>query len=346
MTDGLNIISLFSGLGGLDLGLKAAGHQIIIQIENDPYCIETLTKNWNQTPIIPEDITKVSGSEIISEGNINIKEIDLIVGGPSCQPFSRSNEGKRRGIKDGRGLMIFEFARIIEELRPKAFIMENVAGLISSNRGEDFKKLVEIFTLKLRYDIKYKILNAADYGVAQKRKRLFIIGFREREDFTFPLPTHGNNKRPYVGVNKVIGDLDDGIIFDSSESIGGKYGHLINEIPPGKNYLHFTEEAGHPNPIFKNRSRFWPFLLKLDPEQPSTTIQAQPWNSVGPFHWNNRRLTLAEIKRIQGISDDYYISGNNMNNQNIYNSPAWMQVGNAVPPKLGEVIGQCVAKQI
>ncbi|MFH1590948.1 MAG: DNA cytosine methyltransferase [archaeon] len=345
MSNKLNAVSLFSGLGGLDLGLTAAGYKVIVHIDNDPYCVDSLKKNWKRTPVISEDIVSISGKDILKATKLSKKDIDLIAGGPSCQPFSRSNEGKRKGTKDARGLMIFEFARIVKELRPKAFIMENVAGLMSSNKGKDFKKLMTHFKSKLKYHVHYKVLNAADYGVAQKRKRLFIVGFRKKTDFEFPVPTHGTVDTPYVAVRDVIGDLDDKIVHDAAIGIGGKYGHLINDVPPGKNYIFFTQEAKYPTPLFKDRSKFWTFLLKLHPEEPSTTIQAQPWNSVGPFHWNNRRLSLSEIKRIQGIPDNYYIAGERGKGSE-YGSPAWMQVGNAVPPKLGEVVSGSVSAHI
>lgn len=338
----LNVISLFSGMGGMDLGLKKAGYKIVVHVDNDPYCAETLKKNWKKTPIICKDIATLKSDEILKKAKIRKKDVDIIAGGPSCQPFSRSNEGKRKGTKDARGLMIFEFARIVDEIQPKAFIMENVAGLLSSNRGKDFQKLLSHYK-KIRYNVFYKVLNAADFGVAQKRRRLFLVGFKKNANFKFPIPTHGNGLKPFVTVKEVIGDLDDGNVHDGAISIGGKHGHLINKIPPGINYIYYTSEFGNKHILFKDRSKFWTFLLKLDPNEPSTTIQAQPWNSVGPFHWNNRRLTLDEIKRIQGIPDSYFISGIR-GNGNEYGSNAWMQIGNAVPPKLAEAVGKQIKK--
>ncbi|MFH1325367.1 MAG: DNA cytosine methyltransferase, partial [archaeon] len=150
---------------------------------------------------------------------------------------------------------------------------------------------------------------------------------------------------PFVMSKEVIGDLDEKIKHDSKKTIGGKHGHLLNKIPPGKNYIYYTKAGGCKKPLFKDVSKFWTFLLKLDPNQPSTTIQAQPWNSVGPFHWNNRQLTLLEIKRIQGIPDKYFVSGEK-GVRDEYASPAWMQIGDAVPPKLAEVVGKQVIKYL
>lgn len=339
-------ISLFSGMGAMDIGLKWAGFNTRVFVDNDPFCITTLQRNWSSTPVIGLDISDLSGNEILKAAGLKKSEVDIVAGGPSCQPFSRSNEGKRKGTKDARGLMIFEFARVVGEIRPKAFLMENVAGLMSSNNGKDFRKLISKFK-GLKYDVHFRVLNAADYGVPQKRKRLFIVGFRKKTNFQFPQPTHGNRDwlKPFVTSGEALKKLDDGVVYDAGDTIGGKHGHLINEIPPGMNYIYYTREYGSKNVLFGDRSKFWTFLLKLDPRQPSTTIQAQPWNSVGPFHWNNRRLTLREIKRLQGIPDRYYVSGVE-GNEDEYGSPSWMQVGNAVPPKLAEVVGKQIGRFI
>ncbi|MEA2033619.1 MAG: DNA cytosine methyltransferase [Euryarchaeota archaeon] len=342
----LKAISLFSGMGGLDLGLKAAGFKICAQVDNNPYCVETLKINWPTVPVIDNDISTISGKYILQKAGLKKNEVDLVAGGPSCQPFSRSNEGKRKGTKDARGLMVFEFERLVKGLRPKAFIMENVAGLVSSNGGKDLEKILWNYD-RLDYHVFHRVLNAAEHGVPQKRKRLFFVGFREEVDFVFPEKTHGNGGKlkPVVTSGEVLRDLDDGVVYDAKTKIGGKYGYLINDIPPGMNYIYYTKEYDPKNALFKDRSKFWTFLLKLDPEQPSTTIQAQPWSSVGPFHWRNRRLTLNEIKRLQGTLDNYIVSGIR-GNGNEYGSPAWMQIGNAVPPKLGEVVGRQVATHL
>lgn len=338
----LKAISLFSGMGGLDLGLKAAGFRIYAQIDNDPYCVGTLKINWLNVPIIEEDISTLSGDDILRAG-IKKAEVDLVAGGPSCQAFSRSNEGKRKGTKDARGKMVFEFERIIGEIKPRAFIMENVPGLVSSDGGNDFKKILLNYA-KLKYHVFWSVINAVEYGIPQKRKRLFLVGFKEKINFSFPKKTHGNDDKlePFATSGEVLSDLDDGVTHDGKTTIGGKYGYLLNDIPPGMNYLHYTKRHNPQKSLFNDRSKFWTFLLKLDPEQPATTIQAQPWSSVGPFHWRNRRLTLNEIKRLQGIPDSYVVSGVR-GNGNEYCSPAWIQVGNAVPPMLGEVIGNQVA---
>jgi DNA (cytosine-5)-methyltransferase 1 len=168
------------------------------------------------------------------------------------------------------------------------------------------------------------------------------MGSLEREP-EFPTPTHSGPHETrknwdtslgaHVTTGEAIGDLsarDD--LREPNEEVNGRYGHLLPDIPPGDNYLFYTQKRGHPTPLFKWRSRFWSFLLKLDPLQPSPTIQAQPGPYVGPFHWQNRRLRLPEIKRLQTFPDDYEIVGSRRSAQ--------MQIGNAVPPLLAEQIAR------
>jgi DNA (cytosine-5)-methyltransferase 1 len=139
-----------------------------------------------------------------------------------------------------------------------------------------------------------------------------------------------------VSTGEVIGDLAGRTdLAETEEVVAGKYGHLLSDIPPGDNYLHYTEKRGHPAPLFGWRKRYWSFLLKLDPHQPSPTIQAQPGPYVGPFHWDNRRLRLTEIKRLQTFPDDWIIIGSRRSAQ--------VQVGNAVPPLFAEAIARSVA---
>lgn len=337
-------ISLFSGMGGLDLGVKKAGFKIALQVDIDKYCIKTLEKNWKHIPKVQADISKVSGRNLLKMAKLSSRKVDLVVGGPSCQPFSRSNEGKRLGMKDKRGKLVIEFSRLIGELRPRAFLMENVAGLLSSNKGKDFKKLLRSFR-RQGYYVTYELINSAAYGLPQKRVRLFIVGFSKKTEFKFPKQTHGNDNSliPFVNSGEVIGDLDEQIYYDGKKTIGGKYGHLLNKIPPGMNYLYYTERFNRKNIIFKNRSKFWTFLLKLDPEQPSPTIQARPGSFVGPFHWNNRRLTIKEIKRLQGIRDSYQVYGEDEKRSSTI---AWNQVGNSVPPPIAYIITKGIRDQL
>ena len=328
----------------MDLGFQRAGMKIVLETDNDPHCIETLRANQVSKNVLPANLLQIDGASLVRRAGLRRGDVDVVLGGPSCQPFSRSNEGRRKGIKDPRGRLVFEFSRIIRELRPKAFVMENVRGLVSSNGGRDLQLLDRRFR-KMGYRVNSFVLNAADYGVPQSRHRLFIVGLNDGVVPAPPEPTHGPKDSPrkgleaHIATGEAIGKLDDGVNQKGAKTIGGMYGHLVDAIPPGMNYLYYTPRYPRNKPIFKWRSRFWTFLLKMDPKRPSHTIQATPGPYVGPFHWRNRRLTLNEIKRLQGLPASWKVSGES---QPEYASAAWQQVGNAVPPTLATAVAVSV----
>ena len=162
----------------------------------------------------------------------------------------------------------------------------------------------------------------------------------------YPNPTHGDpaklkqgvkSLKAWVNCGDILSDIDYDLPEDEKMQAGSKHKSLLQLVPPGDNYLFFTEERGHPNPIFKWRSRYWSFLLKLSPDRPSWTIQASHSNNMGPFHWKNRFLRIQEIKRIQTFDDNYELSGTFKDQ--------WRQIGNAVPPKLAEIFGKHIKTQ-
>jgi DNA (cytosine-5)-methyltransferase 1 len=190
------------------------------------------------------------------------------------------------------------------------------------------------------------VLNAADFGVPQLRPRLFVVGVPKGNRLPeLPEPTHGGHwerrttgsfDRPHVTTGEVLRGLV--TVPEPEEIVRGKWGHLLPGIPPGENYLHYTAERGHPDPLFEWRSRYWSFLLKLDPNRSSPTIQAQPGPNVGPFHWENRRLRVPELRRLFTFPDDFELIGRRMSVQ--------AQIGNAVPPLLGQRVAEQVALAI
>ncbi|MCL6596982.1 MAG: DNA cytosine methyltransferase [Firmicutes bacterium] len=342
---GLPAISLFSGVGGLDLGIEWAGFRVRVAVEWDADAAESLRRNNPDRPVLQRDIRSTSTDEILAAAGLRPAEPALVVGGPPCTPFSKSGywlEYKRLGLDPDRALLD-EFLRVVVEARPEAVLMENVHGLAYRNRNAaEFTRLVTGLQ-DAGYSVRWKVLNAADYGVPQLRKRLFLYATREGTPPNFPQPTHSGwsetrrrfdeRLRPYVTSREAIGDLearDD--LAEPEERVEGKYGDLLREIPPGDNYLFFTAERGHPNPLFRWRSRYWTFLLKLDPNRPSTTVQAQPGPFVGPFHWQSRRLRALEVKRLQTFPDDYDVCGNRRSLQ--------VQIGNAVPPLLAAIVAR------
>ena len=298
--------------------------------------------------ILEGDVRRLSTSDVLKAAKLRSGEVELLIGGPPCTPFSKSGywlEQKRRGL-DPEASLLEHYVRILDEARPRAFLLENVFALAYSNHNREWLDfLLESFD-RLGYRVRQKALLAADYGVPQRRQRLIILGSLEGTP-ALPEPTHtGPHERRvwqrgsqplHVTACEAIGDLvDRDDLAEPDEVVAGKYGHLLPLIPPGDNYLFFTAKRGHPEPLFEWRKRYWSFLLKLDPEQPSPTIQAQPGPYVGPFHWRNRRLRLNELKRLQTFPDDFVICGNRR--------AAQRQLGNAVPPLLARRLAEGLAE--
>jgi len=351
----LRAFSLFSGAGGLDLGVETAAYRVEFAIENDPVAVATLNLNREQYfPRLPEvsalDITKLEPRLLMQSLRLEPGEIDLLVGGPPCVAFSKSGfhlEYKREG-RDERAYLLDDYLRFLDALRPKTYLMENVFGLAYQNQSKAWFKRLRQGILRLGYSFKHDILNAADYGVPQNRQRLFIIGATERRNLAFPEITHwGEHERrkppkhaekllPHVTAGEALEDLH--TEAESEELVNGRWGHLLPEIPPGRNYLHFPAKAEHPSPLFGWRTRYWTFLLKLDRNRPSSTIQAQPGPYVGPFHWENRRLRAPELKRLQGFPLDYQLAGTRRDVQR--------QIGNSVPPPLVAVVAGAITQQL
>jgi DNA (cytosine-5)-methyltransferase 1 len=348
----LPALSLFSGVGGLDLGATRAGFDVRVAVEFDRDSAASLRANhFPRRPeaVFERSIVGLGTSEILERAGLKVGEPALVLGGPPCTPFSKSGnwlEYKRMG-NDPNASLLDEFARVVEEARPAGLLMENVWGLAYRiHNAIPLSRLID----RLRsagYHVRWDVLNAADYGIPQLRKRLILYGMLGEDPPDIPKPTHSGwteTRRvvdptlvPYVTSRDVIGDLegrDD--LADPDEEVNGRYGHLLPMIPAGDNYLYFTEKRGHPEPLFKWRGRYWTFLLKLDPDRPSTTIQSQPGPYIGPFHWNDRRLRLLEVKRLQTFPDDYVVVAKGRR--------SWQhQLGNAVPPKLAEIIARPLA---
>ncbi len=341
-------VSLFSGAGGLDLGVELAGYQVRAAVERYADATLTMEKNFPHlaSAVIKSDILAIPTSDIMRAAGLRrAARPDLLVGGPPCTPFSKSGfwlDWKRSGL-DPEASLLQAYTRVLREAQPRKFILENVYALTFGNqasKGAYDRLLREID--QAGYNYRAKVLNAADYGVAQSRPRLFVIGARKDEPQPeHPAPSHGgswerratgNPDRPHV----TSGEALDGLVTDPEpeEVLRGRYRHLLADIPPGDNYLYYTVERGHPDPQFAWRSRFWSFLLKLDPARPSPTIQAQPGSNVGPFHWTNRRLRLAELKRLFTFPDDFDFVGSR--------ASAQYMIGNSVPPQLAQRVAEAV----
>ena len=348
---GYPAISLFSGVGGLDLGVTAAGFSVRAAVEFEADAAASLRANNPGLAVVQRSLVDLGSEEIREAAGLSGDDLALIVGGPPCTPFSKSGywlEYKRRGL-DPKASLVDEFARVVVDLRPASVLMENVHGLAYNNHNRHtFRSLLNRLE-HAGYRLSWQVLNAADYGVPQLRKRLFVLGTLAGAEPVFPSPTHAGwtetrrsfdrSLLPYVTSREAIGDLesrDD--LRENEEDVNGEYGQLLWEVPPGDNYLYFTEKRGHPSPRFEWRTRYWTFLLKLDPDRPSTTIQSQPGPYVGPFHWASRRLRRLEAMRLQTFPDEYQIVGTRRSAQ--------IQIGNAVPPRLAEAVAMALRSAI
>ena len=334
-------LSLFSGIGGFEMGMARCGFSFAKTLEWDEKCCETLNHNKKllgikEREIVPRDITKTAPKDFYKG------KVDYIVGGPPCQSFSAAGRraGGVAGIDDLRGTLFEYYGNYVAYFQPKAFVFENVRGIVSAHKGEDFRLILQSFE-KIGYDLFWRILNAADYGAPQLRERVFLVGIRKdlKVKFRFPLPTYGVDspqKRDYVTTREAILDLQD----EDEEVLpyGGKYGHLLPDIPPGENYRFYTEEMGHPNPQFAWRSKFSNFLYKMDPEDVCRTIIAYQGKYDGPFHWKNRKCTIAELQRLQGFPKEFLI-------KQTY-AEGVKQIGNSVCPMIAEQIGKALRFQI
>lgn len=337
------IVSVFSGVGGIDFGFEKAGFETVFATDIWNKACESLKANFPNSEIVCDTIENIDFKKIKKKYKI----IDGLVGGPPCPPFSKSRfyrKEKERGIEDEDGFMtVSNYFRAVEELNPKFFFFENVHGFVFKPH-QSALELVETESERLGYKIFHGVLNAADYGVPQTRQRFICVGVKKSmDDFKFPKQTHSDpakpikGTKPWVTCGQILNNIDIDLPEDSKMVAGSKHKDLLKLVPPGDNYLFFTKERNHPNPIFKWRSRYWSFLLKLSPERPSWTIQASHSNNMGPFHWKNRFLRIEEIKRIQSFEDNHIYLGSYKDQ--------WRQIGNAVPPLLAYRIAKKIKEQ-
>jgi DNA (cytosine-5)-methyltransferase 1 len=345
------IISLYSGAGGLDYGFEAAGFETLFANDFDHDACETLRLN-RKWEVVERSIFEVPTEEILSKAGVNIGEADVLIGGPPCQPFSKSSywvRGDAARLNDPRAATLDAYLRVLEGVQPRAFLLENVYGIAYSEKNEGIQLLLKkIAEINRRTGTRYKpftaVLNAAWFGVPQLRERFFLVAARDGSHFSFPTAAFAASS----AYQKPLGTLpcyrtawdalaDVRPSSDEDLEIRGKWAGLLPSIPEGQNYLHHTER-GEGMPLFGWRRRYWNFLLKLAKRLPSWTIQAQPGPSVGPFHWENRRLSHRELCRLQTFPDDVQVFGTRMSVQR--------QIGNAVPSLLAEVLAREIKTQL
>ncbi len=347
------VISLFSGAGGLDYGLEAAGFDTAVAVEMDHDCCNTLRASRPGWRVIESSILNVSTTHILEVGGLRRGEPALLVGGPPCQPFSKAGYWSRCDslrLEDPRADTLAAYMRVVEDTLPHAFLLENVEGLMFQGKDEGLQFLLACIDqinkrTRSRYIPAIRKLNAAEHGVPQIRERVFVIAARDGTEFRFPPATHAETHRhrtttaTSLAAFRTAWDAIADVVPDPSENLAvqGRWAGLLPSIPEGSNYLHHTDRGGG-LPLFGWRRRFWTFLLKLAKAKPSWTLQAQPGPAVGPFHWENRRLSARELCRLQTLPDNVTIKGGRTSIQR--------QIGNAVPSLLAEVLGRAILLQL
>jgi DNA (cytosine-5)-methyltransferase 1 len=333
----------------LDFGFEAAGFETAVALEMDSACCRVLTQNrgW---PVIEDDIHNVSSAKLLKTAKLAKGEADVLIGGPPCQPFSKSGywaSGDAKRLQDKRADTLSAYLRVLEDAQPRAFLLENVFGLAYRGKDEGLARILEgIRQINERCGTKYKptwkVLNAASFGVPQLRERVFIVASRDGREFVFPEPTHGDpsslerGQEPYRTCWDAMGDLP-ALPNDEILKASGKWAELLPTIPEGQNYLWHTRRGGG-LPLFGWRTRYWNFLLKLAKDRPSWTIQAQPGSATGPFHWASRKLSTQELCRLQTFPDELKIEASRIQAQRL--------LGNAVPSLLAEVLAREIAMQL
>ena len=312
----IKVIELCAGAGGLALGFEKAGleHELLVEIDKD--CVATLHKNRPDWNVLHADIKQVDFTKYTP---------DIVVAGLPCQPFSHA--GKKLGFDDTRGTLFFDYVRCLKETHPKMCIIENVEGLIRHDNGRTMNTIVNVLKNELGYDVQYKVLNAVDYGVAQKRKRMFIVGTKKGVIFNFPKKVKGN---------PVLRDA----LKNVPESEGTKYSdkkkEVLELVPPGGCWVDLPEEVQkeYMGKSFYSGGGKRGIARRISWDEPCLTLTTSPCQKqTERCHPDEvRPFTVRENARIQSFPDDWEFEGGI--------ASKYKQIGNAVPVKVAEAVGR------
>lgn len=323
-------IELFAGAGGLALGLEQAGFEEVALVEIDKIACETLKLNRPKWNVVNDDIVEVSQRDLMKEFNLKEGELDLISGGYPCQSFSYA--GKKMGLDDVRGTMFYYYAEFIKQLKPKMFLAENVKGLTTHDGGKTIGTMVNVFE-DLGYKVEWKVLNAWDYGVAEKRQRVVIIGIRkdltDKIKFKYPLP---HKYKP------VLRD----VLKNVPDSIGAKYPEkkkkVFDLVPPGGYWKDLPDDVAkeYMKSCYYMGGGRTGIARRLSWDEPSLTLTCSPMmKQTDRCHPDESRpFTTREYARIQSFPDDWIFAGK-MND-------IYKQIGNAVPVNLAKCVGESI----
>lgn len=330
----LKVIELFAGAGGLALGLEKAGFETIGLVEFDKSAAETLKYNRPNWNVIHDDIANISSQDLEAYFNIKKGELDLLSGGAPCQSFSYA--GKRLGLEDTRGTLFYHYALFLEKLQPKMFLFENVKGLTSHDKGQTYKTILSVFEEE-GYEVQSRVLNAWDYGVAQKRERMIMVGIRKDliNNISFEYP----KTRDYKPVLRDI-------LLDCPPSLGAQYGEekrkIFELVPPGGYWRDIPEEIAKPymKSTWNMGGGRTGILRRMSLDEPSLTVLTSPsQKQTERCHpLEARPFTVRENARIQSFPDDWEFQGGV--------GAQYRQVGNAVPVLLAYEIGKKIKESL
>ncbi len=346
------VISLFSGAMGLDIGLAEAGLNIAIGQDVDPACVATIRANGHKA--LGGDIRDIEPADLLEQAGMAPGEPFLICGGPPCQPFSTA--GKRLGINDPRGGLFMDFIRMIDYIRPRFFIMENVKGLISAplkhiplaKRDEDdpeqrlgtVRDVILTEFHKLGYKTVYGILDAVNYGVPQFRERFMLIGSRDNEDIFLPFPTHFQTHQDSAYRWRTLRDAIQDLEQDSGEcaAFGRERLEYLRLVPEGGNWRALPDDVQQKamGGAYRSGGGKVGFYRRLSYSQPSPTLVTSPVQkaTVMCHPTQDRPLSVREYARIQQFPEDWVFAGTS--------AAKYRQIGNAVPVGLAQALGQAV----
>jgi len=369
----LNTIDLFSGCGGMTLGFKWAGFNSILASDIDENCEKTFATNFPEIPFICGDISVLSKDDC--DKIVNKKKIDVIIGGPPCQGFSLANKKRNKVSEDPRNKLFYEFVKIINWYNPKAFVMENVKGLLSMDSGRVIKQIQEEFENSgtFGYEVRTQVLKASDFGVPQIRERVILIGIRKDLNIIPEFPEKKNQEE--ISVEAAISDLPqinagEGELEMKYETnplneyqqfmrqnskkvfnhIAMKHTPRVIErfkaIQPGKNLLDVWETHGavqRGNPSQKSSVKFSQNNLRLVPHKPAPTIAASfQSNFIHPYL--DRNFTAREGARLQSFPDDFIFEGMRTKMSWEKGLSQYQQIGNAVPPLIAYEIAMSLKR--
>ena len=353
-------VSIFSGAMGLDLGLEAAGFQVRFAADIDRAAVQTAKTNRRDLPYYAQDVCTLSGKKLRELAQLEDIEIDLLAGGPPCQSFSTA--GRRLALDaEDKGPLVFQFIRLLKELKPRAFLMENVKGILSAsqrwralpynNNGkpidEHHGSLLREIVRRIRalgYSLDHRVLNAADYGVPQVRERVFFVGFRDGRPPDFPEPTHARNGGLFEKQWRTLGDALAGLRDDDSPrtSFSPRKLRYLKLVPPGGNWRNLPvtlqkESMGRAFRALGGRCGYW---RRLSLDAPSPTILTEPQNaSTSLCHPSeDRPLTVLECARVQTFPDEWRFVGSTLEQYRL--------VGNAVPVQLAASVGGSIIRAL